>query len=500
MAVNPKKLRPYDEPPKVRRPLIPDSPDSAATAFMVVSLLWLAVATSIGLLWVGTLLFPDQVKIAFELQLPLIGTLEIDVSRPTVESGFVNSLVYGWLSNAGFAAILFVTPRLVGTRLVNDSMGFMAMGMWNVAVAAGLATLYLPAFSDPGLLTEFPLPVDGLMLLGAFTVFGAFNRTLLAGERRMPYVSILFFELALLAFMGVMALGALGSFLPLNDTADALVSAFVGHAIGTYWVLGVTLGALFYVVPRAALNPLASGGTALLAWLLWAAFAGLSALGALVDPSVPFLITTLGNVGSMLLVAPIFLAVANLALTLQGRWSLALTTGTLAFALVSMAFLLSMALLDAIGALRSVEALVRGTEWEIGAWLLGTLGAATFALFAMIDHAAPRALKRDWRGGVTVDAQLWAMLAGVVIAAFALIGGGVAHGSMLTEGADAEEITATLSWFRMAAGAGLGLAALSALSALASLFLIYTTARRSEYVPVAAEPGGAEAAAASAAH
>src|SRR5688572_1073819 len=193
MAVNPKKLRPYDEPPKVRRPLIPDSPDSAATAFMVVSLLWLAVATVIGLLWVGTLLFPDQVKIAFELQLPLIGTLEIDVSRPTVESGFVNLLVYGWLSNAGFAAILFVTPRLVGTRLVNDSMGFMAMGMWNVAVAAGLATLYLPAFSDPGLLTEFPLPVDGLMLLGAFTVFGAFNRTLLAGERRMPYVSILFF-------------------------------------------------------------------------------------------------------------------------------------------------------------------------------------------------------------------------------------------------------------------------------------------------------------------
>lgn len=500
MAVNPKKLRPYDEPPKVRRPLIPDTPDSAATIFMVVSLLWLALATGIGLLWVGTLLFPDQVRLVFELQLPLIGALPIDVSRQTVESGFVNALVYGWLSNAAFAAVLFVTPRLVGARLVNEMMGFGAAGMWNLGVAAGMATLYLPSWSDPGLLTEFPLLVDGLLLLGLFTVFGAFNRTLLAGERTMPYVTVLFFELALLAFLSVYALGALAALLPLNETADALVSAFVARAIATFWVLGMALGTLFYVVPRASLNPLASGGMALLAWLLWAAFAGLSALGALVDPSVPFVITTLGNVGTMLLVAPVFLVVANLALTLQGRWTLALTTGTLAFALTAMAFLVGAALLEAIGALRSVDALVRGTEWELGAWLLGSLGAATFAHFALMDHAAPRALRRDWRGGVTVDAQLWAMFAGAAVAAFALIGGGIAHGSLLTDGAPPEEIQGTMLWFRLTAGAGLGLAAISAVAALASLFLIYTTARHADYVPAPAEPGGAEPATAQPAH
>jgi cytochrome c oxidase cbb3-type subunit 1 len=497
MAVNPKKLRPYDEPPKVRRSLIPSAPDTSATLFMVVSLLWLAVATGIGMLWVATLVFPDQVKLALEFQVPIIGTLAIDVSRQTVESGFVNALVFGWLSNAGFAAILFITPRLVGHPLVNEAMGFGAVGMWNLGLAAGLATIYLPQWSHPGLLTEIPWLIDGLMLLGLFTVFGAFNRTLLAGERTFPYVSILFFELALLAFLGVFGLGTLAELLPLNETADALVSAFLARAISTYWVLGIALGALFYVVPRASLNPLASGGMALLAWLLWAAFAGLSAIGALVDPSIPFVITSMGHVGTMLLVAPIFLVVANLALTLQGRWSLALTTGTLAFALISMVFLLGVGLLEAVGALRSVQELVRGTEWEIGAWLLGSLGAATFALFAAIDHAAPRALRRDWRHGFTVDAQLWAMLAGAALAAFALIGGGIAHGSLLAEGAAQEDINGTLIWFRAVAGAGLGLAALSAVSALASIFLIYTTARRAEYHP--AEAGG-EVAAAPAAH
>jgi cytochrome c oxidase cbb3-type subunit 1 len=500
MAVNPKKLRPYDEPPKVRRPLIPDAPDSAATAFLVLSVLWLAAATAIGALWVATMLFPDQVKVAVEFQLPLIGTLAIDVSRATVESGFTNALVFGWLGNAAFATILFVTPRVTGTRLADDAMGFMAMGLWNVAVAAGLAAVYLPALAGSGPLGEFPLPVKGLMLLGAATVAGVLFRTLMAGERKLPYVSILFFAVALLAFLGLYTISAVATFFSFDATATALVNAFVARGIGTYLVLGSALGALFYVVPRASGNPLASGGMALLAWLLWAAFAGLSAVGALVDPSVPFVITTLGNVGTMLLVAPVFLAVATLALTIHGRWSLTLGSGTLSFALISMAFLLGTALLEAIGALRSVQGLVRGTEWGLGVWLLGTLGSATFAFYALLDHAAPRVLRRDWGGSVTVDAQLWATVAGAALAGFALIGGGLAHGSLLAEGAAAEEVQGTMRWFLMAAGGGLGLVALGGLAAVVTLFLMYTTARRAEYLPVDEASAGELPAGAQTAH
>ena len=31
-----------------------------------------------------------------------------------VDVAFVNATVYGWLTNAGFAAIAFMTPRLLG--------------------------------------------------------------------------------------------------------------------------------------------------------------------------------------------------------------------------------------------------------------------------------------------------------------------------------------------------------------------------------------------------
>jgi cytochrome c oxidase cbb3-type subunit 1 len=488
MAVNPKKLRPYDEPPKARRPLIPDTPDSAATGFLVLALLWLAAAAGIGLLWIGMLLLPDQLTFAIDAELPVIGTLSVDVSAATVESGFVNAVVFGWLSNAAFAAILFVTPRLLGVRLAGEAMAWTGIGLWNVAVAAGLAALYLPAVSSPGLLSEFPLPIDGLMLLALLVVNGSFWRTLLAGGRRVPYVSAWFFGIALLAFLGIYTLGTGLPLLGLDDTALALVSAFVARAIGTYWVLGVALGTLLYVIPRATGNPLASSGMAFLGWLLWAGLAGLSAIGALADPSVPYLITSLGHVGSMLLVAPVFLVVAVLALSLQGRWSMLLATGTVAFAVVAMAFLVGTALLEAIGALRSVQGLVRGTEWSTGVWIWSTLGSATFAAFAIADHAAPRMLRRAWRDSWVTDVQLWAGFAGAALAGLALIGAGLAHGSLLSDGAAADAISGTLAWFRVPAAGALGLSALAGAAGLVNLFLIYTTARRADFAVADAAP------------
>jgi cytochrome c oxidase cbb3-type subunit 1 len=492
MAVNPKKLRPYDEPPRVRRPLIPSRPDSAATAFLVVGVLWLLVATGLGAIWALMLSFPDQLRFTTEVQLPIIGALPIELSDATVFSAFMDALVFGWLSNVAFAALLFITPRVTGARLVGEQMAWGGMALWNLGVASVVAIAYLPALSTGGRLALLGVLVNGLLLLALLNVNAAFWRTLLASRKRLPYVSIWFFGLALLAFMGAVALSAAGQaaaiFINLDPTAVALVRAFAARIIATYWILGAALGTLFYVVPRATLNALSSGGMAMAAWLLWAGLSGISGLGALVDPSVPFVVTSIGNVGTILLVAPVFLAVGTLAMTMHGRWAMALNAGTSAFALSSLAFLLATALLEAIGALRSVQELVRGTEWTIGVVIFSTLGSATFAFFAFIDHAAPRMFRRDWADTLLTDGQLWAGFAGATLGGLALIGAGLAHGSLMHEGAPPEQVSATLLWFRLVAAGGLGLAALGAVCVVGTLFLMYTTARRAEYALVDAAP------------
>jgi cytochrome c oxidase cbb3-type subunit 1 len=483
MAVNPKKLRPYDQPPKVRRPIIPNAPDSAATAFLVAALVWFLIATGIGLLWSAMLLFPEQLSLSLEIPV-LPGKLAVALSPATVTSGFWNALVYGWLGNAGLGAILFITPRLLGRRLVDEQFASVSAGLWNVGLLVGLAVVYVPKLAATGALTEFPLPVDGVLLLALLLANASFWRTLLASRETVPYVSIWYFGVALLALLGLYGLASLAPLVNLTETAELLVNAFYVRALETLCVSGLVLGTLYYVVPRATGNPLYSWGLAMLGWLLWLGFSTLAPLASLVDTSVPFAITQLGNAATLLLVAPTFLVVANLLQTMTGRWTLALSPGTIPFALVALMFLVATTMLDAIGALGSVRALVGGTQWGIGVRLFSFFGTATLAFLALADHAFPRLLRRDWGDTMLTEATLWAAFAGAGLAGLALIAGGIIHGSLLAGGADAAQVDGTLFWFRLVLAAGLGLAGLAALLATLNVFLMYTSARRAEYAVI----------------
>lgn len=493
MAVNPKKLRPYDQPPKVRRPIIPNAPDSAATAYLVAALVWFLVATGIGLLWVAMQLFPDQ--LTFRLAVPVLpGNLAVELSPATVGSGFWDSLVYGWLGNAALGAVFFITPRLLGQRLVDEQAASTSAGLWNVGLLAGLAAVYVPKLAAAGTLAEFPLPVDGVLLLALLLANDSFWRTLLASRESVPYVSIWYFGVAMLALLGLYALGTLLPLLNLPEVGALLANAFYVRALETLVVSGIALGTLYYVIPRATGNPLYSWGLAMLGWLLWLGLGTLAPLGRLVDTSVPFAVTQLGNVATLLLVVPAFLVVANLLQTMTGRWVLALSPGAIPFALAALTFLVAATMLDAIGALGSVRTLVGATEWGVGVRLFAFLGTASLAFLALADHAFPRLLKRDWGGNLVTEATLWAGFAGAALSGLALVAGGIVHGSLVRDGATADQVDGLLFWFRLVAGAGIGLVALAALLAVLNLFLMYTGARRADYAVVG------EAAAAPAAH
>ena len=492
MAVNPKKLRPYDQPRRVRGPIIPDGPDAAATLYLVAGAVWLSLATGIGLLWAATQLFPAQVALSFEVPL-LSGTLQVAFDATTVNSGFWNATVYGWLGNAGLGAIFFITPRILGRRVVDEQVATASAALWNVGLVAGLVTLYTPQLAAAGWLTEFPLPVDAVLLLALLLANDSFWRTLFSARDRVSYVSVWYFGVALAAFGGLYALGSVAPLLGLPETGAALANAFYGRAIDMLWVGGVALGTLYYVVPRATGNPLYSSGLAMLGWVAWIGLGALSTLAALVDTSIPFAVTQLGNAATLMLLIPAALAVGNLALTVRGRWTMLLSPGTLPLAMLSLTFVTAVAWLEAISGLRSVRSLVDGTEWVVGLRIFLYFGSATFALLALADHAFPRLLRRDWGTNIIRQATLWAVLAGTSLAGLALIGGGIAHGSMTAAREAADAIDGTLLWFRAAAGAGVGLVALGGLTALVDLFLMYTSGRLAEYGVPAAAPDTAGA-------
>jgi cytochrome c oxidase cbb3-type subunit I len=488
--VNPKKLRPYDEPPKRRRTLIPDGPDTAAGGFFIVAALWLALATALGVLAIAMRV------VTFEVKAPIgIFDLAFELNERRVDYAFVNATVYGWLSNAGFAAIAFITPRLVGRRLAMEKLLLLGLLAWNGALALGILLLYFLDIDPHAPLTAFPWFVDGGLATGALIVAGSFVLTA-ASSLRTGYVSLWFIGVAILSLLGLMSLNAgLGifeQFLGLEALPTALASAFFERALPALWLLGMAFGILHYVVPRTVNQPLASGAAALLAWLTWLVFAPASALAALVDPSVPFIVTTLGGTTAILMIVPALLTVGNLAATMSGRWSLLFGIGVAAMAAVSLVFLTGTSLLEAIGALRAVDARVSGTDWEDGVFVWAMYGTFTLAAFALAEHAMPRILRRAWGGGFLSGAQLWLAFGGATIAGLALMGGGLAQAALIASGATPDVLAAELLIYRVIGFAGFGLVALAGLAMLVNMFLLYTTAEPAQY---AAPVGSASAAA-----
>jgi len=479
MTVNPKKLRPYDEPPKRRRSLIPSAPDSAATGFFVAAALWLAVATALGALAIGLRVF------SLELSFPLgLFDLSFTFDMRRVDYAFVNATVYGWLTNAAFAAVAFMTPRLLGRRMAMEAGLNGALAIWNLSLAGGIAALYIFDLGPYAPLTAFPWLIDGGLATGALTVTGAFFLT--AGPSlRTSYVSLWFAGVALLALLGLLSLnaliGLLDVFLNLADLAIALTSVFIERAVSVMWLLGMTYAILHYVVPRSTGRPLAWSGIGMLSFLIWLVLAPLSGLSALVDASIPYAITSVGIVATMLLLVPAALTAVNLVSTMQGGWTLVFGSGAAAFAIVSLAFLFGATLLESIGALRAVNLLIGGTDWERGAFLWAAYGTFTFAAFALAEHALPRVLRRAWGGGFLPVAQLWLAFGGATLAGLALMGGGMAEGSLLGAGTAPDAVGEGVIIYRIIAFLGFGMVALAGLTFLLNLFLMYTTAERVDY-------------------
>ena len=497
MTVNPKKLRPYDQPRKRRRKLVPDGPDSAATGFFSAAALWLAVGTGLGALAIGMRL------VSMEFSFPLLFGLSFEFDQRRVEYAFVNATVYGWLTNAGFAAVAFMTPRLLGRPMAMEKLLMLGLLAWNAALAGGIAALYVFDLGPNAPLSALPWLIDGGLATGALIVTGAFLMT--AGTSlRNGYVSLWFAAVALLSLAGLTGLNALVGllewFLNLQELPVALASVFVERSISTLWLLGIAYAVLHYVVPRATGQPLASAGIGMLSFLTWLMLAPAAGLATLLDQSVPFAITSLGNVGNMLLLVPAALTVVNLVQTMRGRWTLLFGLGSVAFAAVSLVFLLAVSLLDAIASLRSVHDLIGGTDWERGAFLWAAYGTFTFAAFALAEHALPRILRRAWGGGFLPGAQLWLAFGGVTVAGLALMGGGMAEGSLLAAGTAPDDVVGALLVYRTIAFLGFGMVALAGLAFVVNLFLMYTSGEPIAYAVPAASSAGSSSATATAGH
>ena len=115
--------------------------------------------------------------------------------RPAVN----NILLYGWTSQAAFAALLWLLARLGGSTLRSPALLASAMVLWNIGVLAGVCGIL---FSGPGAFPglEFPGSAAALLLI-AFVLIALCALFLLLDRTTRPlFVSQWYLLAALLCF------------------------------------------------------------------------------------------------------------------------------------------------------------------------------------------------------------------------------------------------------------------------------------------------------------
>ncbi len=488
MTGNLKRLRPYDEPPKTRSGLLPSGGDASAMGYLAFGVFWLVTATGLG-----TFAALQLVMSEFEIVVGLPFGLTFELTPTTVAAGFRHAFVWGWLTNAAFGAIFFITPRVTGQPIAHSRTGVLGMATWNVGFAAGLTLLYIPQLADSGTLTAFPLVVNVVLIVALLLINVSFW-TSLRGTAT-PFVGLAWFGVGMFALLGMTAEAAIVGALDPDPTMDAIAEAWWVRGLSLVWLLGIPIGALHYLIPRLTGQPLASGSLGWFGLGSWAILGLLSGFGAAVHPSLPYALVSAGNAAAIMLLLPATAIIANLAMTFRGRWSLVLSPGPAALAVASLVFLGGSVLLLGIGSLRTVQEAVARTEWPFGVAAFGLGGAATIGLLALAEHAWPRMLHRAHRGGLLAYVVTWSAVGGAAVAGTALIAAGIFHVGMVADGLPPSEIKAALLPIHLVAWAGLGLSGLAAIGHATTAYLLAAHGR-----PVQATTPGAAPATAPAGH
>ncbi len=357
---------------------VADRSDAAARLHVFLSLGFLVLAGFLALVAALKLAYPSF----------LAGAAPFSYGRLAPMA--MTAAVFGWLTFANLAATYYLLPRLTGARLWREEFA-MAAGVMAAAVTViGVIGIGL-GFTDGMLLAEFYWPIDGALVSLHSAPLLVAVMTLRHRTEPGIYVSLWYVLAGLVWLVGLLIVGNI----PGSGAVGGSIqnSFYVGALIGQ-WVVGVAIGAVYYVIPKSSGQPLFSRPLALAGfWSL--AFAQLWTGPALVvfGPMSDWL-ETIGIVFVFGLIVPALAVAANYIGTMSGAWHLLEDRPDLRFGVAGGVALAFFSIITGIQGFRSVAAIVGLTPFGVGTRYAWVFIVATLLASSFLYHAVPRLFGR----------------------------------------------------------------------------------------------------------
>ena len=387
--------------------------DRAAKVWLLSSVVWFVVVTTFGLILAMELVAPD-----------LFGGIPY-LLWSRIRPSHVEGVIFAWLTMMYWGAILYYSPRLLGTRtLWKESWSYYSAWLYNIALVIGIVGL-LTGHTQGREYAEFIWIVDVLIEVVFITNVIVLIGTVAVRKVRPLYVSMWW---ALAAPIWVAAsifienvmwrpgniFGNPSGNLPLG-IHDAMVNWWGNHNLFGLWLTPILVGVTYYFVPRITNTPLYSYTLSLISfWGLIFVYAAVGDHHLLQSPT-PGWLKTIASVNSVFILIPGFAFFTNIFLTMRGNWHKFFTSLPLRYVITGFVFYTLVNIQGAGQALQPFNTLIHFTYFTIGHSHLALLGGFTILGMGVIYYMLPHVLGKPPFSRALAEWQFWLVTFGFLL-------------------------------------------------------------------------------------
>ena len=381
--------------------------------FIAFACFWLLLGSAAGLTSSLKLHMPDWLVNDAWLTFGRIRTIHL------------NAVLYGWITNAALGVMVWLLPRLLRTPLVGAMWVMLGGALINTGIASGIGAI-AAGWTDGMEYLEIPWQIGIFIVAGFVCIIGPVLFTLVNRKVESLYVSVWYMVAALLWIALLYIVGKLPGVH--TGVQQATTNWWYGHNVLGLWFTPISVGAIYYFLPKIIGRPVRSYNLSILGFWTLAFFYGQVGGHHLIGGPIPGWLTTLSIVQSMMMIIPVVAFTINMAGTMWGRMHLALHSPTLRFMMFGGFMYMLSSLQGSFEALRSINQVAHFTHFTVAHAHLGAYAFVTMVLFGAIYFMMPRVLNWEWPFPKLISLQFWLAAIGVGIYFIGLSIGGWLQG------------------------------------------------------------------------
>ncbi|PJA25077.1 MAG: cytochrome-c oxidase [Alphaproteobacteria bacterium CG_4_10_14_0_2_um_filter_63_37] len=392
-------------------------PGTASKVWFFSSIVWFCIGTGMGSIVAAKLAWPDFLHGSYWMA---FGHL-----RPM----HVMTVIFGWITMAFGAAMLYMTPALCNCELWSEKLGVVNAWLFNVGLALADFTLFL-GYTSGREYSDFIWPID--LYIAVFMVIPlAVNiwMTVLNRNTQGIYATVWFFATCLWLLIVVFLIGQSPELFHLTGLNEAYFTWWFAHNVLGLWITPVAAAIAYYIVPKVTGNALYSHRIAHLHFWSIVAFYSTPAAHHLMGAPLPEWLKSFASVEGVLILVPAIAFAANLLLTMQGKWRMFVDNLTIKFVVTGVILAIPLNFQGGFQQTRAINWYIHGTHWIVGHAHLALLGMSTFIEAGGAYYGMQKILGKRLYSASLGELHYWLTLIGFVIYWTAVTAAGLIQGA-----------------------------------------------------------------------